>query len=517
MPAEIEHFEFPDLPDGWVQTTMGVVSEVVGGGTPDSKDLSNFARTDGHAWITPADLGGYSSMYISRGKRNLSDKGLRESSAKVMPAGTVLMSSRAPIGYVAIAKNAVSTNQGFKSFVCSDGIRAEFVAFWLGFLRPFLEQMGSGSTFAEISGSRAKEIPLHLAPAAEQTRIVKKVESLLVRVNAACEMLAKVPAILKRFRQSVLAAACSGDLTADWRDKHPHVESASQLLAKVRAARLRRFEEQHLGRTRGVLKHDADDTPEEENLMQLPDIWGLARIGDVFDVYVGATPSRKTRQYWNGKIPWVSSGEVAFCRIRATRECISQEGLQNSSAVVHPPGTVLLAMIGEGKTRGQAAILDIDAAHNQNSASIRVSEAGLVPEYVYYFLEFQYLQTRRRGEGSNQPALNKERVRAITLPIPPLEEQREIVRRVEATFKLSDAIEKRVRAASARAGRLKQSILARAFCGELVATEADLARQQGRNYESASTLVDRIHKRRDQQVAPNGARRKKRAATLQPE
>ena len=174
-------------------------------------------------------------------------------------------------------------------------------------------------------------------------------------------------------------------------------------------------------------------------------------------------------------------------------------------------------MIGEGKARGQAAILDIDAAHNQNSPSIRVSEAGLVPEYVYYFLEFQYLQTRRRGEGSNQPALNKDRVRTITLPIPPLEEQREIVWRVEAMFKLSDAIEKRVRVASARAGKLTQSILAKAFNGELVPTEAKIARRDARSYESAITLFDRIRRQSVNSVAKTGASRNPRVAAFQTE
>lgn len=102
----------------------------------------------------------------------------------------------------------------------------------------------------------------------------------------------------------------------------------------------------------------------------------------------------------------MSSGEVAFNRIKATRESISAKGLDNSSTNLHPPGTVLLGMIGEGKTRGQVAILDIEACNNQNSAAIRVSETDVLPEYVYSFLEKEYEETRRRGSGGNQPALN---------------------------------------------------------------------------------------------------------------
>jgi|SRR5579863_933737 len=225
MPPQIDGFELPDLPEGWAETEMGTVARVIGGGTPDSKDPANFCASGGYAWLTPADLSNNSSMHVSCGKRNLTDQGLRTSSAKLMPSGSVLMSSRAPIGYVSVAANPISTNQGFKSFVCAEGLQPEFVAYWLRYIRPQLEQMGSGTTFSEISGSRAKEIPLHFAPLREQKRIVAKIDALLGHVDAARERLAMVPAILKRFRQSVLAAACSGRLTgafsrapgaADW-------------------------------------------------------------------------------------------------------------------------------------------------------------------------------------------------------------------------------------------------------------------------------------------------------------
>jgi len=98
-------------------------------------------------------------------------------------------------------------------------------------------------------------------------------------------------------------------------------------------------------------------------------------------------------------------------------------GLANTSTKVHAPGTVFLGMIGEGKTRGQAAILDITACHNQNSAAIRVAETPIPSEYIYHYLRFVYEITRRVGSGNNQPALNKSRVQAMTFPLAPLEEQ----------------------------------------------------------------------------------------------
>src|SRR5438876_7924545 len=174
-----EGFDLPEPAPGWALAVMGDVAEVIGGGTPSTKQSLNFCTEGGHPWLTPADLGGFDGVYVSRGARNLTPKGLAASSARLMPRGAVLMSSRAPIGYLAIAANEISTNQGFKSFICREGVEPEFVFFWLKFIRPVLEELGSGSTFAEISGGRAKEIPILVAPTAEQRRILGKLNELL--------------------------------------------------------------------------------------------------------------------------------------------------------------------------------------------------------------------------------------------------------------------------------------------------------------------------------------------------
>jgi type I restriction enzyme S subunit len=171
----------------------------------------------------------------------------------------------------------------------------------------------------------------------------------------------------------------------------------------------------------------------------------------------------------------VSSGEVQFCRIKRARETITAEGLRNTSTKVHPKGTVLLGMIGQGRTRGQAAILDVEACNNQNCAAIRVSEAGCVPEYVYGWLELQYDETRRLGGGNNQQALNKARVEAIPLPLPPLAEQHRIVAEVDRRLSVFDALDTTLDANLARCARLRQAILKRAFEGRLVPAEAPAA------------------------------------------
>jgi type I restriction enzyme S subunit len=182
---------------------------------------------------------------------------------------------------------------------------------------------------------------------------------------------------------------------------------------------------------------------------------------------VGATPSRKEPRYWGGSIPWVSSGEVQFGRIAETAETITEFGLANSSTQVNPAGTVLLGMIGQGRTRGQAAILDIHAANNQNCAAIWVSRTPIPPEFVYYWLMSRYKETRSEGSGNNQQALNKSLVEAIPMPLPPLAEQRRIIAEVDRRVSIAHKIAAAVDANLARAQALRQAVLAKSFLQEV--------------------------------------------------
>lgn len=243
-----------------------------------------------------------------------------------------------------------------------------------------------------------------------------------------------------RLRRAVLTAGCSGRLTTDWRKAHD-CSVAPDLVSTAEP---------------GWLGAHA-----------LPETWVIARIADIGAVQLGGTPARNSPEFWDGGVPWVSSGEVANCRITTTRETISDLGLEGSSAKLYPPGTVLIAMIGEGKTRGQAAILDIEASTNQNAAGIIAQRRFVDPEYLWRWALAQYETTRAAGTGGNQPALNKERVANLIIPVPPLEEQGAIVRRVDELLGAVAELRSRVEAASQSVGRADQALLAKAFRGEL--------------------------------------------------
>ena len=180
----------------WKEYKLGEIAEIVGGGTPTTSNPEYWGGDI--PWLSPKDLTGYKKIYISHGERNITESGLMNSSAKMMPKGTVLFSSRAPIGYVAIAKNPVCTNQGFKSFVCrQDKVLNLFLYYWLKNNVEYFQSLGTGTTFAEISGSAMRDIEISLPPINVQKRIAGVLSSLddkidlLNRENATLEALAE--------------------------------------------------------------------------------------------------------------------------------------------------------------------------------------------------------------------------------------------------------------------------------------------------------------------------------------
>ncbi|HEH3988364.1 TPA: restriction endonuclease subunit S [Campylobacter jejuni] len=163
--------------NNWKKCKLGDIAEVIGGGTPSTK-VDEYWNGD-IAWITPKDLTSYNKVFISKGARSITELGLSQSSAKLMPKGTVLLTSRAPIGYVAIAENEISTNQGFKSLIPKENLTtSRFLYYWLKNNVEYLKNFSVGTTFAEISGQIVKEIEILLPPLEEQRQIATILSSI---------------------------------------------------------------------------------------------------------------------------------------------------------------------------------------------------------------------------------------------------------------------------------------------------------------------------------------------------
>jgi len=481
------------LPRGWALSTLDEIRFDQSSGV----DPSKFPDECFELYSVPSFEVGRPEIVVGRE--------IGSSKQTVLP-GTVLLCkinpriNRAWIVDDYTDRNKIASTEWIPFFLIK-GLEPKFLCHFLSRhqMRDFLASRASGvgGSLMRVKPSTLEGYPIPIAPLPEQHRIVAEIEKHFTRLDASVAALKRARGNLKRYRAAVLKAACEGRLVpteaelarAEGREYEPANVLLDRILRERRA------------------KRGEPPAPDASGLPELPEGWVWASLGQVFQVFVGATPSRARSEYWNGDIPWVSSGEVSFCTIRDTRECISDLGLRNSSTELHPPGTVLLGMIGEGKTRGQAAILAIAACNNQNSAAIRVSEAGLPPGYIFRFLEGQYEQTRQIGSGNNQPALNKSRVQNIVFPLPPLAEQHRIVSEVERRLSLADELATIVEHSLKRADRLRQAILARAFEGRLV--------PQDPNDEPASVLLERIRAERAAQAHPRNDRRARRAPRKQ--
>lgn len=198
------------LPQGWEVKTLGEIGKVVSGGTPSTSNKDNF---DGEiAWITPADLSGYKEKYISKGKRNLSEQGLKNSSARLLPPNSILFSSRAPIGYVAIASNTLCTNQGFKNLIPHSNVSSEYIYYFLLYSKRLAESVASGTTFKEISATNFSKLPIPLPPLETQNQIVQILESKFAHLEKLAQFVNASLENLQSLKSSLLNQAFKGEL-----------------------------------------------------------------------------------------------------------------------------------------------------------------------------------------------------------------------------------------------------------------------------------------------------------------
>jgi type I restriction enzyme S subunit len=462
-----------DLPQGWRATKLdSVVERITKGTTPTSYGFEFLSK--GIAFVKIENL---RDGFIDRSsiRHFISEEAHQNQKRSILREGDILFSIAGTIGATCIVRKEdlpANTNQALSI------IRGTSPVLLPNFLQRQLESEVAinqarakerGGGMNNISLQDMREMRVMIAPLNEQQRIVAKLERLLAQVDTCQTRLARIPALLKRFRQSVLAAACSGRLTVDWRGN--------------------------------------DDSVDEG----VPRGWEQKALNSIFTVRTGGTPSRQIPAYFEkGTIPWIKTSEVQNCDIMQTEEFITERAARESNAKVFPTGTLLVAMYGEGKTRGQIGRLTFPAATNQACAAlINTNLPQASNRYVFYYLLSQYYALRAQSVGGNQPNLNLGIIKDWHIPLPPLPEQQEIVRRVEKLFALADRIEARFAEGRKRVASIAQAILAKAFRGELVPTEFELAKAEGRSFESAEELLSRIRTASDARLNGNGSKPRK--------
>jgi type I restriction enzyme S subunit len=462
-----------ELPRGWVWTEIGQIGEIVAGGTPSTKDESNFGEDI--AWLTPADLSGFSGKYIKRGKRNLSEKGIKSSSAVLMPTGSIVFSSRAPIGYVAITANPIATNQGFKNLLPMKGIFNEYVFYYLKGSKPLAEKYASGTTFSELSRGRFALLPIPLSPYAEQKRIVVKIEELFTRLDAGVEALKKVKRELKRYRQAVLKYAFEGKLTADWREKNKdRLEPASKMLERIAKER----EKTTKSKSAKVIQIDTANIPE------LPESWEWKQIKEITSVLgdgLHGTPvySDAGEYYFiNGNN--LTNGKI---EIKENTKRVTVEEYEKYKKPLNE-NTIFVSING---TLGNTAFYNNEKVILGKSACYFNVLNEVDKFYVRYCITSQRFinYAHKKATGSTIKNVGLRAMREFEIPSPStIQEQQLVVSEIERQFSIADEVEQTIEKSLKEADRLRQSILKRAFEGKLV--------PQDPSGEPAEKLLERI-------------------------
>lgn len=424
-----------DLPLGWTYAPLGDIA--------DEPDQYVPGVDDSFAYV---DIGAIDRTRKSiQNAQQMLGKDAPSRARKKIAAGDTLVSMTRPnLNAVALVPDAMDgqiASTGFDVLRPKKGIDPRWLAYAVR-TDDFVNAMSNlvqGALYPAVRSKDVRGYIAALAPEAEQTRIADQLDVLLARIQACNDRLDAIPALLKRFRQAVLEAALSGRATDDWRE----AESSSL------------------------------------------EGWKPATISDIAVVGTGSTPLRSNDSFFSKSgTPWVTSAATSRAYVDTANEFVTPAAISAHRLKIYAPGTLLVAMYGEGKTRGQVSELRIHAAINQACAAISVDRRKASIEFVRLALLAQYEQMRALAEGGNQPNLNLSKVKGIPVLLPPEREQAEIVRRVKALFALADRIEARHAAAVAHVQRLTSRTLAKAFRGELV--------QQDVNDEPASVLLQRI-------------------------
>ena len=456
------------------------------------------------------------------------------SSAKVMPAGSVHFSSRAPIGHVVISSEQLATNQGFKSLVPAPGVSNEFVYYYLKASREYVRKRASGTTFLELSGRAFGSLPIPLAPTVMQLRIVAKIEELFSELDKGTESLRTARRQLGVYRQSLLKQAFEGKLTSQWRTENKdELETSKQFLARIKRVRSARYEQQlkewsaavkewEEGGKSGIKPSKPAGFKSQFPIMlselielpNIPQLWQYVRLSEIALIGSGMSVSKSRKLTGPFRIPYLSVANVQRGKLDLSRVKTMEIEHSQLPRLALRRWDVLFNEGGDRDKLGRGWVWEsqIEPCITQNHV-FRASpffESHPHSKWISHWgNSFGQLYFEAQGkQTTNLASINKTVLSKFPIPLPPIAEQEEIMRRLESRMAIVDHLERDVASSLGQLSAMRQSILKKAFSGQLVPQDQD--------DEPASVLLDRIKAERKKQMAKSGMVRrntKKKRAT----
>lgn len=366
----------------WQARPLGELATTTSGGTPSRTRKDYYGGSI--PWVKSGEL---NDDYIFETEEYITEAGLQSSSAKLFPSGTVLIALYgATVGKTSILGIDAATNQAVCGISPGPELDGGYLRYHLIYLRRELLSHRYGGAQPNISQQIVRSQKITFPPLPEQKNI-SHILSTVQRAIKAQERIIQTTTELKK-----------------------------ALMHKLFTEGLR------------------NEPQKQTEIGPVPNSWAVATVGDFAKIQSGGTPARDVPENWaQGTIPWVKTGEIDYCVIKDTEEKITPVGLSNSAARLYPAGTLLMAMYGQGITRGRVGLLGIEAATNQACASISpIDEGNLSSVFLYYYFQYHYDNLRALGQGANQRNMNAALIRSFPVSFPQAAEQTAIVAVLES-------------------------------------------------------------------------------------
>ncbi|CAA0093992.1 restriction endonuclease subunit S [Zhongshania aliphaticivorans] len=486
-----------ELPTSWVYTQLGAVTKY---GKTTKAELSDASQGD---WILELeDVEKDSSRLL---KRVTVEARKFKSSKNKFKTGDVLYGKLRPyLNKIIIADRPGYCSTEIIPIDAEPFVSNRYLFYWLKSesFQAHVNAASYGVNMPRLGTKDGLQAPLILPPLAEQKVIADKLDELLAQVNTVKARLDAIPTILKRFRQSVLAAAVSGKLTEEWRHENNAVDK-NAIIQFIENERLNSWitEQKKSAHRKGIpfnldsnikkYKKPTNNYSDELNLTAIqsaPEGWFVSNLDSISISVTGKTPPTTDEKNWGGKIPFITPSQIKINgHIVAPERYVTDKAAEKTPIL--PSGSILIVCIG---TIGKVGLLEKESAFNQQINAL-IPTAAIKKEFLFMWAQTLHTWLNKTSSAVvNAAIINKSRLCSAPCPVPPIEEQTEIVRRVEQLFTYADQVEQQVKNAQARVNQLTQSILAKAFRGELTEQWRQDNPELISGDNSAAALLERI-------------------------